>query len=187
MTSAYWRHAACVSVLAGVLLFQPVLIASHVYTVTLSGARASARPDHSGWIISFDAAGDLRGLLTIDLTDDGTAVRGTWTFAAAYMQDLNPDGTVNLHPEHVDGSTDDDTADALNRPLSRAVRDGVVTGAASDVVLATDPHTGQRTLQFAQLSIEGGTRTFAGATGVGSIATTSLSDGTTVTVFTITL
>jgi hypothetical protein len=62
--------------------------------MTLHGGRVS---DSGGrLVITLDARGDLRGLVTLNLSvaADGTITRGDWALVVSHLEDLNPDGSV---------------------------------------------------------------------------------------------
>src|ERR1700752_578055 len=66
----------------------------HVHDMSVNGARVS---DSSGQlVITLNARGDLRGLVTLTLSvgPDGTITRGDWALVVPHLEDLNPDGTV---------------------------------------------------------------------------------------------
>lgn len=160
------------------VLSTPHLRAAGTYNVTLTPTSVSTRANQTGTVISMMAAGDLRGLLTIDLDPDAT--HGKWTLLAAYVENVDPDGITVVNPAHHidDGAPHDD--------FIRHVNNGALVGTVTGATLATDPATGRPVLTGAQLVVSRGDATFAGAQGFGAITATTLPDGTVTTTLTLT-
>src|SRR5579872_4097260 len=52
-------------------------------------------------VLSMEAQGDLRGLITFELDrDDKTGYSGKWALVVAYVQTVNPDGTAAVDVPH---------------------------------------------------------------------------------------
>ncbi len=69
--------------------------ASGGFEVALSGARVDML-DNDRIVASFDATGDIRGLLTATIDRDANgALKGEWVLVSRYLRDLTPEGQVD--------------------------------------------------------------------------------------------
>jgi hypothetical protein len=139
---------------------------ARTYLGTLAEPRVSTTED-GRTVISLDAAGDLRGHLTLNLTrrEDGS-LTGDWAFVVAYLQDLTADGSITLptpaplaeHEHH-----------AEHREYAKFVREGTVQGTVESVTLRTGPDGRPLGLELADLNVTAGSMNFAGAAGTGRL------------------
>jgi hypothetical protein len=146
------------------------------YTGTLVAPRVTGDAD-GRIVISMEAKGDLRGMITFELEPDGAsgALKGKWALVVAYAQDLNADGSiaaiVDPHEEEP-GHNDPEH----HREYVRFVREGTVFGDITSATLrAADG--GIAGIDVAQLLVSSGSMTFASATGAG-LVTISPADAT---------
>lgn len=137
------------------------------HQVTLTAARVSTLAD-GRIVISMNAAGDLRGLMTLTLDPNGAgSYTGRWALVVGFLQDLNPDGTVATAPPEIH---EDPTQHAQHREYARIVRRGTLTGDVSQATLRVADDGRLAGVQFAQLTVASGSMTFAGASGYGTMA-----------------
>ena len=132
-------------------------------------------------VVSFDAAGDIRGIgtLLIDRDASGT-LRGEWVLVSRFLRDLTPDGQPDplanerraalqgpeLHRQHTE------YFDIYERGTLR----GTITGGA----LSIDVDGGLRSIDALQLSIANGNLEFTGWAGDATLTTGNLrQDGAT--------
>jgi len=136
--------------------------------VRLSGPRVS---DLKGgaYVVTLEAAGDIRGLLTLTLKSNGAAVTGgEWVLVSRYLQDMIT-GSEELGPtgEH----------DGIVHEERIAFRDrGTLRGSISGGGLSYDSEGRLAGIDGLQLAIAGGDIEFAGAAGAGSISASNLQD-----------
>lgn len=142
--------------------------------VNLSGPRVSV-VDAARTVVTFDAKGDIRGLLTLHLVR-GTSVKGAatlggeWVLLSRYVYDMNT-GNADLGPSsEADGH-------AEREALAFAER-GTISGAVTGGTLAFDSNGQLAGLESVQLQVTGGNSDFAGTSGSGSISAANLQDAT---------
>jgi hypothetical protein len=141
----------------------------------LGGARVSTL-ESGRIVVSMEATGDLPGLMTLTLDPDGgSGYTGQWALEVAYVENLNPDGSVSTarpEPEHLH----EPVLHEQHREYIRAVRRGTLNGGVIAATLRRDANGQLTGIDFAQLTVGRGNLDFTGATGTGFM-TTVVADG----------
>lgn len=171
MQTRYGRMCVYVLVLGALLLQGRTTSAvaqdrqARSYQGTLGQPRLSRMPDgHT--VVSFDVDGDLRGVLTLNLTGgDNAGLAGSWALKVAYLQDLNPDGTLASVPQ-----PEPNEDHALHREYIQLVNDGSVQGTVSGVTIRFDA-AGNPVGVDGLVVVTAGSVKFVGAQGSGSVST----------------
>ena len=157
--------AAAAIIGSGVISIAPLLLAQEpaLHESALGSARVSG-VSASEVVITLDATGDLRGLLTVklDLAPDGSIAGGEWALVSSYVEDLNPDGTPVTPEEQHEGEEPHDH-EAPHQEFVRLVDDGTLGGEVLTGSLTRGPD-GAITLAGIQLALSSGTLTFASVT-----------------------
>ena len=144
------------------------------FEVALSGARVDMIG--KGRIVaSFDATGDIRGLLTATIDRDAEgALSGEWVLVSRYLRDLTPEGEV-------DERANDERAALPGEELHRRHKEyidiynrGTLRGSITGGSLSFDVDGRLRTIESLQVSIDGGNLEFRGLTGAGSLTGSNL-------------
>jgi hypothetical protein len=144
-------------------------LTSRDYLSQLDNLRISEMPD-GRTVVAMDAvAGDIRGVLSLTLSPEGAAVTGVWAFSATYLEDLRADGTPIAPADHFGHEHDDPSTPEMHREYAHMRRDGVITGTADAVTLMVNPDGRIVGISAATLTISGGSRTFANASGSGRV------------------
>ena len=134
-----------------------------IHDSTLSYARVSM-VTAGQMVVSMDATGDLRGLLTLrlDVLPDGTVAGGDWAIVVTYVEDLNPDGTVV--PDGGAPTGGDPEAEYI-----RVVDDGTLGGSVTGEFVGSGSD-GAPALVNVQLELTTGSLTFDSvAAGTGNV------------------
>jgi hypothetical protein len=144
----------------------PVQAASR-QVVALSGPRVSA-VDQTRTVVTFEAKGDIRGLLTLTLAPDSSPLTGELALVSRYVVD-----TLG-GPEDEMPSGDGDEVDHEERPafMERGSLRGVVTGGT----LRYDGSGQLAAIEGLQVRIAGGNLEFKDATGSGAASAYNIQD-----------
>lgn len=129
----------------------------------------SNTPDGRIAIVLDASSGDLRGMLSLLLTEDVDGVKGTWTFDATWLEDLRADGTPIAQTDHVDHDHDNPDTPAVHREYTQLHRDGGLVGAVTSAKLVRTPDGRITGIEAAELVITGGARNYKSATGSGRL------------------
>jgi hypothetical protein len=137
--------------------------------VTLSGPRVSI-VTAARTVVTFEAKGDIRGLLTLTLIREAgkAPLTGEWALVSGYMGDLL-NGGAELPASRGDGESDVEERPAF---YDRGTLHGPVAGG----VLGFDGNGQLDTLESVGLEIQGGNLEFAGASGSGSVSASNMQD-----------
>ena len=148
----------------------PVHAASNQQMVELSGPQVSV-VDAARTVVTFQAKGDIRGLLTLSLIRDGDApLTGEWVLVSRYVYDLTT-GNADLGPNGEDaGYASDDKLAFADR--------GTIHGAVAGGNLGFDGNGQLNSIDGLRLQVAGGNYDFAGALGSGSASAKDLQDNT---------
>jgi hypothetical protein len=179
--------AVAVAALMGATLAaaQTAFVPPTNHSMTLKHVRVSV-VDATHVVVSADAAGDVPGLFTLDVTSNGTGWDGRWVLTSSYVRDVDPNGVPLAAPpdeDHAHDGTgtsvsherDHDHAGAPHVDRSEAVHNGAVSGAVTAAELAQGDG-GIITGLSSTVTVSAGSITFAGATGSGTIAFSDLQD-----------
>jgi hypothetical protein len=152
--------------------------------VTLDHARVD-RLDDGHVVITMEARGDLKGLITLTLEGegDGSLWKGEWALVVAYIQDLNEDGTIADEPEehpHSEepGEHHHGEEGEPHRERVRFVRDGTLSGQVLGASLLFSENGSLTGIEDAQLKVSKGSLKFQGAHGTGQITAAIPEGGT---------
>jgi hypothetical protein len=152
----------------------PPTQASDGHAVTLSGARVSML-EKGRIVVSFDAAGDIRGLVTVTIDRDaGGALKGEWVLVSRYLQDLTPEGEPDERAIENRAALPGEELHALHREYMEIRERGTLRGSIAGGALAFDVDGSLRAIESLRLAIDGGSIEFDGATGAGSLTTANL-------------
>jgi hypothetical protein len=148
--------------------------ASNRFEVALSGARVDMM-EKDRIVASFDATGDVRGLLTatIERGADG-ALSGQWVLVSRYVRDLTPEGEVDDRAIETRAALPGWELHARHREYFEIHDRGTLRGSIAGGVLSFDVDGRLRAIESLQLSIEGGCLEFKGLTGGGSLTGSNL-------------
>lgn len=140
--------------------------------VNLSGPRVSV-VDAARTVVTFDAKGDIRGLLTLHLvrgsSEKGAAsLGGEWVLVSRYVYDMNT-GNADL------GSTKIEADGEQREALAFAER-GTIHGPVTGGTLAFDSNGQLVGIESVQLKVAGGNFDFANASGSGSVSAANVQD-----------
>jgi hypothetical protein len=138
--------------------------------VALSGPRVSV-VDAARTVVTFDAKGDIRGLLTLSLVrgtgeKGAPSLTGEWALVSRYVRDMLT-GDEDLGP------TGEDSGYAHKERLAFVER-GTIHGAVTGGMLGFDSNGQLDSLESLRLQVAGGNLDFAGALGSGSASGASL-------------
>jgi hypothetical protein len=134
--------------------------------VVLAGARVS-NVSAARVVVTMEASGDLRGLLTLTLDRVDGHLAGEWALVVRYLQDFDDDGNPT--------APDFDHSDGEPHEHFQLVDKGTLSGPIADGALATDAE-GTITGVTVQLGVSEGSLTFQGAAGSGWAAATVIND-----------
>ena len=159
--------------LAGLLLIaaQPQNIqASGGHQVTLSRARVSML-EKGRIVASFDAGGDIKGLLTVTIDRDAQgALTGEWVLVSRYLQDVTPEGEPDDLAQDERAALPGWELHGLHREYITIRERGTLRGSITGGALDFDVDGTLRGIESLQLAIKGGSIEFAEAAGSGSLA-----------------
>jgi hypothetical protein len=131
-------------------------------------------------VISFETAGDLKGLVTLTLHPSGTGTfGGEWAFTVAHADNTDPatGEDPELEAQHHDdgdaGGPDDTGEEHPHQAFLTLVHQGSLSGAVSSAVVSFDAAGALNDLS-ATLSIDQGALEFDGATGTGQATLSGL-------------
>jgi hypothetical protein len=150
--------------------------ASARHEVALSRARVSML-EKDRIVVSFDAAGDIRGLVTvtIDRGADG-ALSGEWVLVSRYLRDLTAEGSPDDLAVENRAALPGEELHALHQEYIEIRERGTLRGSIAGGALAFDVDGRLNTIESLQLAIAGGSIEFEGATGAGSLTGANLRD-----------
>lgn len=149
-------------------IHDPVHAATSQQVVELSGPRVSV-VDAARTVVTFEAKGDIRGLLTLTLISGGKAsLTGEWALVSRYVYDMTT-GNADLGP------TGEDAGYAQEEKLAFAER-GTIHGAVAGGSLGFDAEGRLIRIDGLRLQVAGGNFDFAGATGSASLNASGLQD-----------
>jgi hypothetical protein len=144
--------------------------------VDLSGARLDMLED-GRMVVSFDAAGAIRGLLTLQIKS-GESVGGQWVLVSRYLQDLTPEGEIDERAQETRAALPGPELHLLHREYMTIVERGTLRGTIEGGSLEFDVDGRLRAIGSLQLRVEGGSLEFAGRAGTAALQATRLHDGT---------
>ena len=146
------------------------------HEVTLSGARVSML-EKDRIVASFDAAGDIRGLLTVTIDRDTKgALTGEWVLVSRYTRDLTPEGEPDELAAERRAALPGMELHRLHKEYFEIRERGTLRGSIVGGALAFDVDGSLRAIESLQLAIDGGSIEFEGASGKGSLAAANLRD-----------
>jgi hypothetical protein len=168
-------RTTCVSILAAA--FSAPLVAQQPaptdHHITLTNAQVSALAGGKV-VVTMEAEGDLRGLVTFTLETAGSQITGgEWAFVARYVEYLDEDGhvlTLAEEAEHPHSETEP------HQERLRFVDKGTVAGGVVAGLLNKDASGTTTGIDAVALSVDSGSLSFTGATGSGSGSATDLQD-----------
>ena len=144
--------------------------------VALSGSRVSML-DKDRIVASFEASGDIRGLVTVRIDRDVKgAVKGEWFLVCRYLRDLNPDGQVDDRMAAERASLPGVELHRLHREYIDIHEGGTVRGSITGGTLVFDVDGVLTGIESLQLVIDGGNIEFAGEKGAASLTASNLRD-----------
>ena len=143
--------------------------------VLLSGARLDMLADGRA-VVSFDASGAIRGLLTLQIQRDGDAVRGQWVLVARHLQDLNAEGEADPRAQENRAALPGPELHLLHTEYVRIVNRGTLHGTIDGGALDFDVDGRLRSIGTLKLDIASGSGDFAGRSGALSLDATNLHD-----------
>jgi len=119
-------------------------------------------------VISMEAKGDLRGMITFELDPNGDGTyAGKWALVVAYAEEVNPGGSIGRVA--ADAPRHDETPDhehAAHHEYLRFVRQGTIFGAVASATLDASG------IATAQLVVADGSLEFLSAKGAGAVTRT---------------
>lgn len=144
--------------------------------VTLTRSRVSILED--GQIVaSFDAGGDVRGMLTVDIDRDAKgALTGEWFLVNRYVRDVNADGEVDDRMAAERAALPGVELHGLHREYIEMCDGGTLRGSITGGSLDFDVDGTLRGIQSLTLAIDDGNLTFSGMKGAGSLTASNLRD-----------
>ena len=174
-----WRSLLLRGSAALVLALAPAALvqAAAPQDVTLSGARLDMMDD-GRIVVSFDASGAVRGLLTLQIQRGDEAVRGQWVLVSRYLQDLTPEGEVDERAQDVRAALPGHELHLLHREYITIRERGTLGGSIAGGALDFDVDGRLRSIGSLELQVDGGSLEFAGQTGSASLTASRLHDGT---------
>ena len=144
--------------------------------VTLSGARLDMLGDRI--VVSFDASGAIRGLLTLQIDRSADAARGQWVLVSRYLQDITPECEPDDRAQEVRASLPGEELHLQHREYIRIEERGTLHGSIAGGTLEFDVDGRLRSIAGLRLAIGGGCLGFEGRTGSATIDASNLHDGT---------
>jgi len=144
--------------------------------VTLSGARLDMLADGRA-VVSFNASGAIRGLLTLQIARDGDAVRGEWALVSRFLQDLTPEGEVDERAQDVRAALPGKELHLLHKEYIRIVNRGSMNGSIEGGALDFDVDGSLRSIGALKLAVAAGSGEFAGRKDTLTLDAASLNDG----------
>jgi hypothetical protein len=144
--------------------------------VALSGARVSML-DKGRIVASFEARGDVRGMVTVTLDRDAKgALAGEWVLVSRYVRDLNADGQVDDRMAAERAALPGAELHGLHKEYIDIFEGGTLRGSVTGGSLAFDVDGALVGIESLQLAIDGGNLSFAGARGTASLSASGLRD-----------
>ena len=135
--------------------------------IVLSGPRVSA-VDAARTVVTFEAKGDIRGLLTLTLVPGSTPLTGEWALVSRYVTDMV--GTSD------DGAANGDGDEVEHAERLAFVERGSIRGGVTGGTLGFDGNGQLDSIEGLQLRIAGGNLQFQGASGSGSGSAANMQD-----------
>jgi hypothetical protein len=128
-------------------------------------------------VVSFDAAGDIRGLFTatIDRGANG-ALKGEWVLVSRYSRDLTPEGEPDELAAERRAALPGMELHRQHKEYLEIHERGTLRGSIAGGALAFDVDGRLRAIESLQLAIDGGSIEFEGASGKGSLTAANLRD-----------
>ena len=145
--------------------------------VTLSRARLDMLAD-GRIVVSFDASGAIRGLLTLQIDRSADAARGQWVLVSRYLQDVTPDGAIDDRAQEVRASLPGEELHLLHKEYIRIEDRGTLRGSIAGGTLDFDVDGKLRSIGALKLAVDGGCLAFEGLTGSAVIDASNLHEGT---------
>jgi hypothetical protein len=144
--------------------------------VALSGARVSML-EKDRIVASFDASGDVRGLVTVWIDRDAKGgLTGDWFLVSRYLRDLDADGQVSDALVIERGMLPGSELHGRHREYIDIHEGGTLHGTIAGGALSFDVDGVLMGIDSLQLVIVGGNIEFSGATGVASLSASNLRD-----------
>ena len=144
--------------------------------VALSGARVSML-DKGRIVASFEARGDVRGMVTVTIDRDAKgSLGGEWVLVSRYVRDLNADGQVDDRMAAERAALPGAELHGLHKEYIDIFEGGTLRGSVTGGSLAFDVDGALVGIESLQLAIDGGNLSFAGAKGAASLSASGLRD-----------
>lgn len=172
--SSFTRAMLCGFAFASLVVSQGSAQSPSPRTYQMSLSRAQVAVDGSKVMVTMEAAGDLRGLVTftVNRAGDGAQVTGgNWAFAVRYVEYLDENGNV-IDQAHAEPH--DDTSPHAERP--RFVDKGTVAGPVVSGQVGIDAKGVITGMDSVLLKIGSASLTFDGASGDGWSAVSGVQD-----------
>ena len=158
------------------LLAPPPTHAASGGEVALSGARVSML-DKGRIVASFEARGDVRGMVTVTIDRDAKgSLGGEWVLVSRYVRDLNADGQVDDRMAAERAALPGAELHGLHKEYIDIFEGGTLRGSVTGGSLAFDVDGALVGIESLQLAIDGGNLSFAGAKGAASLSASGLRD-----------
>ncbi len=144
--------------------------------VALSGARVSML-DKGRIVASFEARGDVRGLVTVTIDRDAKgSLGGEWVLVSRYVRDLNADGQVDDRMAAERAALPGAELHGLHKEYIDIFEGGTLRGSVTGGSLTFDVDGALAGIESLQLAIDGGNLSFAGVKGAASLSASGLRD-----------
>src|SRR5512132_2387716 len=144
--------------------------------VALSGSRVSML-EQDRIVASFEASGDVRGLVTVRIDRDAKgALTGEWFLVSRYLRDLNADGQVDDRLAAERAALPGAELHRLHKEYFDIHEGGTLRGSITGGALVFDVDGVLTGIDGLQLVIDGGNIEFAGAKGNATLTASNLRD-----------
>jgi hypothetical protein len=144
--------------------------------VALSGSRVSMM-EKDRIVASFDATGDIRGMVTVWIDRDAKgALTGEWFLVSRYVQDLNANGEVDDALAIERAALPGAELHRMHHEYIGIHEGGTLRGTITGGALSLDVDGVLRGIDALQLAIDGGNIEFTGAKGTAQLSASNLRD-----------
>jgi hypothetical protein len=146
-------------------------VAHDHHTSTLKILSVDTLPDGEV-VLTLDAAGDLRGLITLKLRQFGGGYTGEWAFTVAHADLRDPANDADGEVDHHDDAEHLEDESVPHKDFLRLVQRGALQGAVTAASISSD--NGVLTDISATLTVVSGAKEFDGVTGSGQATLSTL-------------